>query len=77
MSESNTQKMRVLRALKENHNGLTTMQLMSMLGISRPANCICDLRKDGYIIININEQGKNRYGETVSFVRYRLEKSHD
>lgn len=72
MAGSNTQKSRLLQALRESPNGLTTMDLMSMCSMTRPANVIHDLRDEGYDIKSISETGKNKYGEPVWFVRYQL-----
>ena len=75
--ESNTQKSRLLQALKESPNGLTTMDLMRMCGMTRPANVVHDLREDGYNIRSITETGKNKYGDSVWFVRYQLVIDHE
>ena len=69
---ADNQKVRVLKALKERPDGLTTMDLTLMCSTTRPANQIMDLRRDGHIILDNWESGKNKYGEPVRFVRYQL-----
>lgn len=40
------------------------------LGVARLAAVICELRKDGYQIKTVDEHGKNRYGDKVTYARY-------
>lgn len=40
----------------------------------RLASRICDLRQAGYSITSEREQSKNKLGESVHYVRYRLER---
>lgn len=65
----NPQCERILRYLDE-HGSITQMEAND-LSISRLASRICDLRKNGHHIPGEWETGKNKYGETVRYMRYR------
>ena len=69
--DKTTQKNRVLAYLR-NHDGITSIQAFSDLGITRISARIADLRADGFIIASVRESGKNRYGEKTNYVRYIL-----
>ena len=69
--DKTTQKDRVLRYMR-NHDGITSIQAFSDLGITRISARIADLRADGFIIASVRESGKNRYGEKTNYVRYIL-----
>lgn len=72
MADRNIQKDRVLQALKDNTEGLSTFDLMRLCGTTRPANQIMDLRRDGYNIVDVWTNRKNKYNEQIRFVRYKL-----
>ena len=67
-----TQNERVLRHLRE-VGALTGAQAMRDYGIAHLASRISELRAAGVNIIGTTETAKNRYGETVRFMVYRLE----
>lgn len=67
-----TQVEMVLRHLR-GHKGLTTWEAFKEYGITRLSAKIFVLRKKGFLISNRDVYAKNRYGEPVRFVRYRLE----
>lgn len=64
---------RVLKYLKT-HTGITSMKSFELFGATRLSAIIYLLRKDGYEIKSVNKFGKNRYGDKVNFVEYRLNK---
>lgn len=67
-----TQNERVLRHLRE-VGTLTGAQAMQSYGIAHLASRISELREAGVNIIGTTETAKNRYGETVRYMVYRLE----
>lgn len=67
-----TQNDKVLRHMNDN-GSITTMEAFTEYGITRLPARIADLRAMGYAIRSQFEAGKNRYGDTVSYVRYSLE----
>lgn len=68
-----TQNDRILRHLKD-FGSITTWEAIQEYGITRLSARIFDIKEKGYKIIDQIEQSTNRYGETVSFKRYILEK---
>ena len=66
-----TQNDKVLRHM-ERFGSITTFEAFNDYGITRLASRICDLKRAGYPIATETERGKNRFGEPVSFTRYRL-----
>ena len=60
---------RVLKYLQEN-DSISSMEAFELFGATRLSAIIFKLRK--YYIINQNCESKNRYGEKVRFVRYKL-----
>ena len=64
---------RVLKYLQENES-LSSMEAFGLFGATRLSAIIFKLRKYGYCIINQDCKSKNRYGEKVRFVRYKLVK---
>ena len=68
-----TQNERVLRHLRE-VGTLTGAQAMRDYGIAHLASRISELRAAGKNIIGKTETSKNRYGETVRYMVYSLEK---
>lgn len=65
------QKTIVLNHLNRNI-GITSMVAFQEYGITRLSAVIFDLRKAGHDIISVPFTEKNRYGNTVNFVEYRL-----
>lgn len=64
---------RVLKYLQEN-DSISSMEAFELFGATRLSAIIFKLRKYGYNIINQDCKSKNRYGEKVHFVRYKLVK---
>lgn len=66
-----TQCDRIMRHLDE-YGSITQLEALGEYGIMRLASRISDLRRDGKNIVTDTVTGKNRYGESVSFARYRM-----
>ena len=63
---------RVLKYLKTHKkSGITSMQAFELFGATRLSSIIFVLRKE-YIIDNVPNEGKNRFGEKVCYDRYVL-----
>lgn len=54
----------------DDFGSISTMEAFMDLGITRLASRIHDLTRRGTPIIKKMESGKNRYGETVHYMRY-------
>lgn len=67
-----TQCERVLRHL-EDHGAITTYEAFREYGITRLPSRIHDLRGQGFSITSSYKTEKNRYGEKIHFMVYRLE----
>lgn len=72
MTSNTPQVGRVLDALKQHREGVTTTDLMLICSTTRPANQIMTLRRQGYNIRDIWINGMNRYGKPIRYVRYQL-----
>ena len=69
----NTQMTRVLQYMHEN-GSITRLEAMQYLGVANLTAVIAVLRNDmGYKIITYRIPGENRYGEKITYARYRLE----
>ena len=66
-----TQCEKVLRHMKD-HGSITALEAVSEYGIMRLASRIADLRNEGIAIVSEVVKGKNRYGESTHYARYRL-----
>ena len=71
-----TQRDRIMRHLRE-VGPITGAQAMSEYGISHLASRITELVQAGQPIKKRMASAKNRYGETVSFCVYSLEKENE
>ena len=67
-----TQCERIMRHL-EDYGSITSLEAVNEYGIMRLASRVSDLKDRGVPIYGERETGKNRYGEPVSYTRYRLE----
>ena len=56
----------------EDFGSITTMQAFSDLGVTRLASRINDLKNQGYVIESEFVSGKNRYGDAVSYKKYKI-----
>ena len=66
-----TQCMKIVKYMND-FGSITPVQAMQDLGVMRLAARISDLEAEGWSIEHERESGKNRYGEKVSYARYRL-----
>lgn len=66
-----TQNERVLAYL-EQFGSITQLEAYSVIGVMRLASRISDLKRQGYRIVSVSEEVKNRYGEKCRVKRYRL-----
>ena len=62
---------RVLNYLKTHKGGITSMQAFEKFGVTRLSVIIFILRKE-YEIISEKCVGKNRFGDKVRFVKFKL-----
>ena len=56
----------------ETNGSITPMEAFSVLGITKLATRVSEMREAGTDIIGEWESTKNRYGKTVRYMRYRL-----
>ena len=66
-----TQCERVMKYIND-HGSITSMDAFNDLGIVRLASRINDLKNQGVDFDRKMETRKNRYGESVSYMRYSL-----
>ena len=66
-----TQCERILQYIEEN-GSISSLEAMKEFGCTRLASRICDIKKMGYTVVKEREKAKNRYGETIHYVRYRI-----
>lgn len=67
-----TQKERIAQYM-EDFGSITPMDAMFDLGVMRLAARISEMIRDGIPISRQMETGRNRYGKTVRYARYRRE----
>lgn len=68
--EKTTQKNEVLNYLKT-HDTMTAKEAYDKFGAERLAAIVFDFRKRGHVIDSIDCTGKNRYGGTTTFTKYK------
>lgn len=54
------------------YGSITASEAYSQYGCFRLASRICDLKRKGYNIGRVMEEGRNRYGEVERHARYFL-----
>lgn len=64
-------------AYLDDFGSITTLEAFRDLGIARLASRIHDLKRRGYIFERDFVESKNRYGETVRYMRYSLDNGGD
>jgi|TARA_R110000787_G_scaffold87489_4_gene186394 hypothetical protein len=69
--ECHTQREVVLEHLKTGQQ-ICQDDAYKLCGSQRLAVIIYNLRKEGYDICNMNQKGKNRFGNNTNFVKYKL-----
>ena len=62
----------VLEYLLNHEGGMTAKDGQRLFGIMQMPKRIFILRKDGWNILSVPCEGKNRFGDKVNFVRYVL-----
>ena len=62
---------RVVQYMKE-FGSITPLDALRDLGVMRLASRITDLRKLGYAIVKETVTGKDRWGNTTHYARYRM-----
>ena len=62
---------RILQYIEEN-GSISSLEAIQEFGCTRLASRICDIKKMGYTVHKEREKAKNRYGDTVHYVRYRI-----
>ena len=66
-----THKDRVLKYMRD-FGSITSWEAFKELGVTRLSAVIFNLKRDGHEIASEKESTRNRYGDRVSFSRYRL-----
>lgn len=66
-----TQQNRVLNHLRQN-GSITPLEAMNLYGIYRLSVHVWRLRKKGYNIVTVEQDGKNKLGEKVTYGKYIL-----
>lgn len=67
-----TQTQAVLEYL-QNHGSLTSMEAIELFGATRLADIIFRLRKQGYIIVTVEHETTNRFGQSTRYAEYKYE----
>lgn len=67
-----TQNDRILKYMRD-FGSISPVEAMQDLGCMRLGARIFELKQAGHAIRREMETGKNRYGETTSYARYRLD----
>lgn len=55
----------------DTHGSITPFEAFAEYGITKLATRVSELRRQGHQIIKVFEEGKNRFGQKVHYVRYR------
>lgn len=66
-----SQKKRILKYMND-FGSITTYDAFKDIGCTKLTTRISELRKEGYLIIGTAETSTNRYGEKVTYNRYRM-----
>ena len=56
----------------ERYGSITALEAMQEYGCMRLGARVWDLRQDGHRILREMVEGRNRFGDTTRFARYRL-----
>lgn len=64
-----TQSKRVINYINQ-YGSITPLDAFRDLGITKLATRISELKKEGYTFYQKYEKNKNRFGETVYYMRY-------
>ena len=71
--DKDNQKLRIL-AYMEKNGSITRKQAMDDLGIWNITARISELRGDGFSIVTVTKEGKNRFGDRTQYGEYHLAK---
>lgn len=71
---SMTQAMRIMEYMTE-YGSISPYEAFQDLGITKLSTRVSEMQREGVKIQKIRETSKNRFGETVSYMRYRLEET--
>ena len=72
MADKMTQEDRIYKYMQD-FGSITQLDAIRDLGVMRLASRISDMRRHGIAITREMESSKNRYGESTTYARYRLE----
>ena len=75
MSEKLSQKERIIKYMKD-FGSITHRDSFMDLGMVSFTARMSELRRDGYEFVQVEETGKNRYGEKTRYTRYFLAKEN-
>lgn len=65
-----TQHERILKYI-DDYGSISPFEAFRDLGITKLATRVSELIRDGYPISKKQEKARNRYGESVTYMRYR------
>lgn len=75
MSEKLSQKERIIKYMKD-FGSITHRDAFMDLGMVSFTARMSELRREGYEFVQVEETGKNRYGEKTHYTRYFLAKEN-
>lgn len=55
----------------DTYGSISPMEAFIKYGITKLATRISELRRQGHMIIKVREEGKNRFGQKIHYMRYR------
>jgi hypothetical protein len=55
----------------DTYGSITPFEAFAEYGITKLATRISELRRQGHQIVKVFEEGRNRFGQKVHYVRYR------
>lgn len=62
---------KLILAHLDTYGSITPMEAFMEYGITKLATRVSELRRQGHQIIKVYEEGKNRFGQKVHYMRYR------
>lgn len=55
----------------DTYGSITPFEAFAEYGITKLATRVSELRRQGHQIVKVFEEGRNRFGQKVHYVRYR------
>ena len=55
----------------DTYGSISPLEAFLEYGITKLATRISELRRKGHMIIKVREEGKNRFGHKIHYMRYR------